>query len=536
MTVDVRGICELRAHDSADRPFLVLDEEEVSYGEFDRRVNRVANGLGALGVERGTVVALLLGNRQEFLYVWFALAKLGAVAAPVNVAFAAPEAQYLLDHSGAAFLVAEPTLYERSVAPVRDALPGIRTLVSVGDGAQAAGAVPFAEVLAGSSALPAPLPLSASTDPFTILYTSGTTGYPKGCVLSQSYFPLNGAALCHGMGIGSSDRLLMSLPLFHVNAEITVLGAMVNRAAYILRPRFSASAFWDEARRFRATAFNHVGMMISILAKQPPGPGDLKHSVRVACGGGAPVDLIPAFRERFGVTLVELYATTESCMDTMGSVHAGEAAQPRGTAGSPVWLKEVAIRGQGGVFLGAGEVGEIVTRPKIEGVTMSEYFRDPEGTAEALRDGWFHSGDLGRLDEGGFLTFVDREKHIVRRGGENISSLEVERVLKQHPGVLEVAVVPVKDEIRGEEAKACVVPRPEARDSFDPAALLAFCEGRLAPFKIPRYVKVYEALPVTETQRIKKHELKAEPAPLAGAYDREAAAGILLPSLEEGAR
>ena len=222
-------------------------------------------------------------------------------------------------------------------------------------------------------------------------------------------------------------------------------------------------------------------------------------------------------------------------MDTMGSACADDAAQPRGTAGSPVWLKDVAIRGEGDVFLRPGEVGEIVTRPKIEGAVMMEYFRDPDGTAEAVRDGWFHSGDLGRMDERGFLTFVDREKHIVRRGGENISSLEVERVLKQYPDVLEVAVVPVKDEIRGEEAKACVVPRPEARGSFDPAALLVFCEGRLAPFKIPRYVKVYDALPATGTERIKKHELKAEPAPLAGAYDREAVAGLPLPSQEEGA-
>lgn len=521
----LRGISELRAVDSADKPFLILDEEVVAYAEFDRRVNRVAHGLSALGVERGTTVALLLSNREELLLSWFAVAKLGGVAVPVNVAFLAPEVRYVLEHSRAALLVTEPDLYGRAVVPVRDGLSALRGVVMAGGEPPLASDSRFADLLAGSPAPPPPLFVDAARDPFTILYTSGTTGYPKGCVLPQSYFPLNGAAICHGMAIGSDDRLLMPLPLFHVNAEITVLGAMVNRAAYVLRPRFSATAFWDEARRYRATAFNHVGTMISILLKHEPEPRDRDHVLRVACGGGAPAQRIPEFQQRFGVELVELYATTESCMDTMGHAATPGGAQPAGSAGRAVWFKEVAIRGPGGEFLSPGEIGEIVTRPKLPGTMMLEYFREPEATAEALRDGWFHSGDLGRLDAAGYLTFVDREKHIVRRAGENISSLEVERVLKEHPAVLEVAVVPVQDEIRGEEVKACVVLRPEHRERFDPADLLASCAGRLAPFKVPRYVKVYEALPVTETQRIKKVELKAEPEPLAGAYDREAAGG-----------
>ena len=523
MSLTLRQLCELRAGDSSGTTFLVTDEGEISYLSFDQRVNCVANGLLDLGVKRDTVVALLLGNREEFVVAWFALAKLGAIAVPVNVAFAAPEARYLLEHSGAALLVTEPELYEHAIAPVRGELEGVRRVVMVAGEPPLPGDLRFADLLAARSDPPPPVAVDALFDPFTILYTSGTTGHPKGCVLPQSYFPLNGAALCHGMGVGSSDRLLMPLPLFHVNAEITVAGAMVNRAAYILRPRFSATAFWSDARRFGATAFNHVGTMITILLKQEPGPGDRDHTVRVACGGGAPAQLISEFERRFGVALVELYATTESCMDTMGSVHSSGGAQPKGTAGSPVWFKEMAIRGPEGEFLTPGEVGQIVTRPKIPGTMMLEYFREPEATAEVMADGWFHSGDLGRLDERGALTFVDREKHIVRRSGENISSLDVERVLKEHPAIFEVAVVPVKDEIRGEEVKACVVLRQEARASFDPRELIAFCEGKLAAFKVPRYVKVYEALPTTETQRIKKVALKAELEPLAGAFDREAA-------------
>jgi carnitine-CoA ligase len=295
---------------------------------------------------------------------------------------------------------------------------------------------------------------------------------------------------------------------------------MVNRAAYILRPRFSASGFWREARRFRATAFNHVGTMITLLAKQPPSPDDRAHDVRVSCGGGAPRDLLDEFERRFGVRLVELYATTESCMDTMGAFQSTGPPQPPGSAGGSVWFKEVQIQDPEGQPLAAGEIGEICTRPKLPGTVMLGYLDDPDATRRAFRGGWFHSGDLGRLDEDGFLYFVDRGAHMIRRSGEQVSSLEVERVLKAHPSVLEAAVVPVGDEIRGEEVKACVVLRPTAPADFDPRSLFGFCAGQLAEFKIPRYVKLYEALPMTETQRIKKYELKAEERPLENAVDR----------------
>jgi crotonobetaine/carnitine-CoA ligase len=514
--LDLRDLCELRAADSGESPFLVTDDEEVSYAEFDRRVNSVANGLAALGVGAGSRVGLFLGNRAEFVYAWFALAKLAAEAVPVNAAFAAPELRYVLTHAGTTVLVTEPALFERAVAPVRDELGALATLVLVGGD----GGVPFTDLLAESPEPPPRRPIDDGGTTFTILYTSGTTGYPRGCMLPQRYFVLNGGAICHGMAIGHADRILMPLPLFHVNAEITVVGTMVNRAAYLLRPRFSASAFWGEARRFGATAFNHVGTMITLLAKQPESTDDRAHDVRVSCGGGAPRDLIAPFERRFGVRLVELYATTESCMDTMGSAQSTGPPQPPGSAGAPVWFKEVQIQGSDGRPLPPGTVGEICTRPKLPGAIMLGYFRDPDATRTALAGGWFHSGDLGRVDDAGFLYFVDRQKHVIRRSGEQISSLEIERVLKGHPAVLEAAVVPVPDEVRGEEVKACVVLRPAAPADFDPRSLFAFCAGELAAFKVPRYVKLYDALPMTETQRIKKYELKDEQRPLENAIDR----------------
>jgi crotonobetaine/carnitine-CoA ligase len=467
-------------------------------------------------VREGSAVGLFLGNRPEFVYAWFALAKLAAVAVPVNAAFAPPELRYLLQHARTTTLITEPSFYERSVARVRDELSDVSTIVMVGG----EGGVPFGELLQQPSAQPPRREIDEAGATFTILYTSGTTGYPRGCMLPQRYFPINGAAIYHGMALGEGDRILMPLPLFHVNAEITIVGTMVNRAAYILRPRFSASGFWREARRFRATAFNHVGTMITLLAKQPPSPDDRAHDVRVSCGGGAPRDLLDEFERRFGVRLVELYATTESCMDTMGAFQSTGPPQPPGSAGGSVWFKEVQIQDPEGQPLAAGEIGEICTRPKLPGTVMLGYLDDPDATRRAFRGGWFHSGDLGRLDEDGFLYFVDRGAHMIRRSGEQVSSLEVERVLKAHPSVLEAAVVPVGDEIRGEEVKACVVLRPTAPADFDPRSLFGFCAGQLAEFKIPRYVKLYEALPMTETQRIKKYELKAEERPLENAVDR----------------
>ncbi len=520
---DLRNLVEQRAQISGDRTFLEGDEGPVSFAALDRHANRIANALRTMGVQRGDIVVLFLPNCVEFLYAWLGAAKLAAIIAPINAGFRSVEAKYILDHTEAAVLITTSDLWRDEIRLIAADCPYLKTVMAVGEATN--GPIPFAKLLEASDAPPPAVEIDGTQTPAVILYTSGTTGYPKGCVLPHRYFIVNGDVILDGMDIQRDDRLYMPLPLFHVNAEITVIGALLRGCTYLLRPRLRVSRFWDEVIRLRATEFNHIGAMVSLLAKEAPPGIERAHQLRVSCGGGAPVSVQQDLRERFGITLVELYATTESCMDTMGDSRrrGADAPQRAGSAGRPVWFKEIRVVDEDGRVQPPGQVGEIATRATEPGTTMLRYFKDPEATAAAIRDGWYHTGDFGILDEDGYLYYVDRKKDLIRRSGENIASLEVERVLKSHPAVLDAAVVAVPDQIRGEEVKACVVLRPHLDPTaVRPAELIDFCGQRLARFKTPRFVRYYDELPRNASQRVQKHVLRSEPDPRAGCYDRDA--------------
>jgi crotonobetaine/carnitine-CoA ligase len=522
---DLRALVADRARAAGERTFLELEESAVSFAALDERSNRVANALRALGVGRGQIIAVFLPNCAEFLYAWFAAAKIGAVIAPINSGFRSAEARYILQHTEAAVLVTTADLWREEIQPVLPECPQLHNVITLGEPAERT--IPFAHLLQASAEEPPPIALDGAATPAVILYTSGTTGYPKGCVLPHRYFILNGDAILDGMGIQPEDRLYMPLPLFHVNAEITLVGALLRGCTYLLRPRLSVSRFWDDVIRSGATEFNHIGAMVSLLAKEIAPGAEPEHALRVGCGGGAPVEVQRQFRERFGITLVELYATTESGMDTMGdSRRSGpDAPQRPGSAGRPVWFKHIRVVDEQGRSLPPGQVGEIATCAAEPGAVMLGYFKDPDATAAAVREGWYHTGDFGKLDADGYLYYVDRKKDLIRRSGENIASVEVERVLKTHPAVLDAAVVAVRDEVRGEEIKACVELRPGvAPESVPPAGLISYCEQHLARFKAPRFVRYYDKLPRNASQRVQKHVLRDERDPRADCYDREAEA------------
>lgn len=520
---DLRLLVEEQARTLGERTFLEVEDGPVSFAALDRNANRLANALRSLGVQSGHTVSLFLPNCAEFMYTWLGAAKLGAIIAPINTAFRSQEAKYILDHCEAEILVTTAELWRSEIAAVAGECAHLKKVVTLGG---AEGTMSFAELFEKASEDPPPVrSLDGTTSPAVILYTSGTTGYPKGCVLPHRYFIVNGDVILDGMAITAEDRLYLPLPLFHVNAEITIIGALVRGCTFILRPRLSVGRFWEEVVRYGATEFNHIGAMSSLLLKEAPAGIERAHRLRVSCGGGAPVAVQQEFRERFGVTMVELYATTESCMDTMGDSRLGgpDGPQRPGSAGLPVWFKEVRIVDDADQPLPAGQVGEIVTRAKEPGTTMIGYLKDPQGTATALRGGWYHTGDLGRIDQDGYLYYVDRKKDLIRRAGENVASLEVERVLKGHPAVLDAAVVGVRDEIRGEEIKACIELKPGvSREAALPEDLIRFCEERLARFKVPRFVRFYDQLPRNASQRVQKHILRNEADPRTGCYDREA--------------
>ncbi|HXG65497.1 MAG TPA: AMP-binding protein, partial [Blastocatellia bacterium] len=308
-----------------------------------------------------------------------------------------------------------------------------------------------------------------------------------------------------GMGVGAEDILYTCLPLFHVNAQVcTVLSAMLFDARVAMYEHFSASAFWDEIRRSRATVFLALGAMGNILYKAPPRPDDRKNHVRLAMVVPPPEDL-ERFEQRFGLRVVyETFGMTE------GVVTPPAIAEPRrlGCCGRPAADTEVRIVDEDDLPLAPRQVGEIVMRTREPYTMMSGYYKMPEATLEAFRNLWFHTGDLGYLDEDGFLYFVGRKKEAIRRRGENISAFEVEAIVNRHPAVLESAAIPVPSELGEDDVKIVVVLREGGQ--LSPEELLRFCEERMAYFMVPRYVEFRDSLPRTPTQRVEKYKLQAE--------------------------
>jgi crotonobetaine/carnitine-CoA ligase len=304
--------------------------------------------------------------------------------------------------------------------------------------------------------------------------------------------------------VRADDVLYTSLPLFHVNAQmLTTMGALVSGRPMVLAPRFTASGFFDDLREHRATVFNYIGAMLTMLAKQPRRDDDAANPARLAIGGAAPAELWSDFERRFGLSILEIYGLTETATFCLGSPPADIRV---GKIGTPVGWAEVRVEREDGSEADAGEPGEIVIRSSEPDVLFQGYYKNDDATAAAMRGGWFHSGDRGRQDEDGYFVFIDRLKDCIRRRGENISSYEVERIVNAHPLVAESAAVGVPSELGEEEVMAVVVPSPGS--SLDPRQLTDFCAERMAAFMVPRYVQIRDRLPKTATERVRKFALR----------------------------
>lgn len=489
----IPSLLEWRAAQAApDAVWLRFEDDTWTFADVMGEVDRYAVGLAERGVVQGDCVAILLGNRPEALFTWFAANRLGAIAMPLDPTYKAPELGSLLR-------LAMPRVFV-----IGDDLRGafIEEPVDEGPSTNVVGPADLARAGGG-----APRPPISPDDVAVLLATSGTTGTPKAVMQTHRTYTLTAEAFPWWLGLGPDDRLFCTLPLFHINAQAySTMGALGCGAQLALAPRFSASRFWDDVRRHGATQVNAVGAMIHILAAAEPRASDREHPLRLCYSALAlPEAQHRAFEERFGVEMTVGYGLSET---TFGAVWPRGGARPYETIGTLRQHPRFGTINHGRVVRDdgseahEGEVGELwLSNPAL----MRGYLLAPEATRAAFEGHWFRTGDVVRRGPGGLLAFVSRRKDVLRRRGENVSAGEVEAALLAHGSLLEAAVIGVPSSVGEDEIVAFVVPKPGA--PVDPEVLRAFVRDRLADYKVPARVHVRSALPRTATERIAKHLL-----------------------------
>ena len=510
------------------KTFIEIDGQSQTYGKFYDGVLKAAAMFQDLGIGKGDRVCLFLPNCIEYVYSWFGLSLIGAISVPVNTAYKRDEMAYILNNAEAKGLVSDSSLFE--VAGAAADLASSVTIRLLRDGGESSS--PLWTDFGDAHAIAEPLGTLPGISPYDIsmlVYTSGTTGNPKGVQVTHMMYVAAGQGFAHWTEATSDDRFFTCLPYYHANIQYySTMGALAAGATLVVVDRFSASRFWDQVREAKATVVNFIGMMMPVLAKNTPSPDDKDNTVRLFYGSPSfPPEFLAEFQERFDTDIIVGFGMTETCYGTIERIgeprRAGSSGEPRQHPQAG-FENQVRIADQvTGEPVGVDTVGEItIHNPAI----MPGYWRNEEQTKESLRDGWLFTGDLGWVDADGFLYFVDRKKDIIRRRGENISSQEVENVIKRNPNVLDCAVLAVPSELGEDEVKAYVTPREGATP--DPEELVHWCAEHLAYFKVPRYWEIRDELPRTPTLRVRKDILRQEREDLIeGSFDREAA-GIQL--------
>ncbi len=465
---------------------------------------------------RETKSLFFSGNCPEFLFVVFAASELGVVFVPINTSFTAEEAHYVLHHSESSLLITQQSFLPL-VERIRDRCPHLKQVISWKK-INEPEVLEWDEFLHGTAGDPPGVSIHPE-DLASVTYTSGTTDRPKGVMLHQYAYAFAPAKRAEALGWNDTDRVYVLMPLFHVNALChMVIGMMSVGGSVVLREKFSASRFWDEVREYHVTTSSIMRTIPNILMNLPEKPDDAQNPLRQV------VALLPPerhvyFEERFGLTAVPSYSLTEDILSVIGPLD--KTKRKLGSCGLPNApdVHKLRIINESGADCRPGEPGEIT---KQSPTVMKGYFKNSEATVEALRDGWLYTGDIGYLDDDGFLYFVDRKKDMIKRADENIAAEEIERVLNSHPLIVESAVIGVPDPIRQEEVKACLVLKPPATcETLPPAKIWEFCQQHLAVFKIPRYLEYRAELPKTPTEKIQKAQLRQEangPSPLC--FDR----------------
>jgi fatty-acyl-CoA synthase len=499
---------ERRLRSSPDRDALWFEGTTTSHGGFAMRVRQTAAARAGLGVRHGDRVAWTGANHPSALETLYACGQLGAVWVPVNARLTAPEAEYVLAHSGASVVV-HGRDHGTLADALRDRLPGVRTWVAAEppvDGG--ADSLPYGELLAAAAEELRDEPVLLD-DPCLIMYTSGTTGRPKGAVLTHGNMTWNAVNQAMGMDITAGDRTLGLAPLFHIGGlNGTVNPTLLRGGCAVLLRRFDPPETLRVIEEQRVNSFFAVPTMLDAMSRLPEfHTRDLSQLRTIGAAGAAlPLPTLRTWLDR-GVTMQQCYGMTEAAPGCT-VLDSADAERKIGSAGKALFFTDVRVVDPEGAELPPGEVGEVLVQgPNV----MSGYWEDPAQGAAVRRDGWYHTGDAGSVDEEGFLYIRDRYKDMIISGGENVYPAEVESALLELPAVQEAAVIGVPDERWGEAGLALVVPTPGA--DTDPETVRAELRARLAGFKVPREVRFLHELPKTATGKIRKPDLRARYAP-----------------------
>ena len=495
---NLRELLEQHAAEAPEKIFLFSDPDgrRFSYAEFSAAVDRTATLLASQGIQKGDVVSLLMPNGAEYIIAYFACWKLGALAGPVNSLLKPHELVYIISNSEAKVLLVHSEFLP-AIESIRSDLPDLRAVIIFDDELRATHDVASGQNL--------PEAIINGNDEAIIIYTSGTTGKPKGCLLTHGNVIANARQIVEWLNFTEDDRLLTIMPLFHMNAvSVTTMSALYSGGSTVVSPKFSATRFWELISSYQITSFGSVATMLSILlATYPNGiPEGLQTDrLRFAMCGSAPVpaEVLKRFEETFNCLVIEGYGLSEStCRSTFNPPDERRRA---GSCGLPIG-NEMRVVDEDDREVKDGALGEIVLRGEN---ILKGYYKNPDATAIAFRNGWFHTGDVGYRDPDGFYYIVDRKSDMIIRGGENIYPREIDEVLYQHPSVAAAAAVGVADQLYGEEVTAFIVLKEGATASEE--ELIEFCGERLADYKCPKTVRFVSEIPKGPTGKLLKREL-----------------------------
>ena len=508
---NLRTLLEQKALEFPQKIFFIFEDSEgiterITYQQLDHNVNKVANFLTRMGIGKGDKIHLHLRNCPEFLYFWFGLAKIGAIMVPTNYLSTAHELQYILSHSESLITVTEPQYLEVVKQAAQDS-PKTKDIIVCRSGERQEGVLLVEDILKEGATSPPSASHLLPDDVVAIMYTSGTTARPKGVVLTHAYYIWTGELAAHHEKLRTEDRHFVVLPLFHGNAQFySVMASLITGASIAATQTFSASRYFEQAKRHKVTVGSlFAAPMRMILSKTSPTPPKQTKMRLILFAQNLTREQLVEFEQRTGACLAQIYGLTELSFPMCNPI---DGYRDNMSIGRPTLGVGIRVVDSHGENVPIGQTGELIIKGIPGWTLMKEYFKEPQATLEAIRGGWFYTGDNVKMMESGFVYFVDRKKDMIISGGLNVYSRNVEDTLCEHPKVVQAAVIGLPDPKWGERVTGVVVLQNGAK--VTPAEIIGFCKRLLTDYKCPKQIEIIEEIPLTPVGKIDKKQLRTK--------------------------